>query len=46
VSFSGEATVVGGSGAFLHARGRVAFSGTYARDSGAVTVSLGGEVRY
>jgi hypothetical protein len=46
VSFSGAATVVSGTGAFLHAHGRVTFSGTYARDSGAVTLSLRGVVTY
>jgi hypothetical protein len=46
VSFSGVAKVVGGSGAFADAHGHLAFAGTYNRQSGAVTISMRGELTY
>ena len=46
VSFSGTARVVGATGAFARARGTLSFHGTYARATGAVTVSFRGRLKY
>ncbi len=46
VSFSGTATVTGGTVAFAGARGRLSFRGTFDRTSGSVRVSLRGAIRY
>ena len=46
VSFSGAATVTGGTGTFAGARGRLSFSGSFDRTTGSVRVSLGGVIRY
>jgi hypothetical protein len=46
VSFSGTATVTGGTAAFAGARGRLSFRGTFDRTSGSVKVSLSGVIRY
>ena len=46
VSFSGTATVTGGTAAFAGARGRLSFRGTFDRTSGGVKVSLSGVIRY
>jgi hypothetical protein len=46
VSFSGGASVAGGTSAFAGAHGMVSFHGTYARDSGAVTISINGKITY
>jgi hypothetical protein len=46
VSFSGRATVTGGTAAFAGARGRLSFKGTFDRTSGSVKVSLSGVIRY
>jgi hypothetical protein len=46
VSFSGRATVTGGTGTFAGARGRLSFRGSFDRASGGVTISLSGLIRY
>jgi len=46
VSFTGHGTVTGGSGVFAGASGSVSFSGTYARQTGAVKIALDGELVY
>jgi hypothetical protein len=46
VSFSGRASVSHGTAKFKGAHGLVSFHGTYARNSGAVTISLTGELTY
>jgi len=46
VSFSGTATVTGGTATFAGARGRLHFSGSFGRASGRVTISLSGLIRY
>jgi hypothetical protein len=46
VSFSGTAQISGGSAAFAGARGTLSFTGTYIRQSGAVTISLRGRITY
>lgn len=46
VSFSGTANVSHGTARFRGARGTVSFHGTYARDTGAVTISLTGTLTY
>jgi hypothetical protein len=46
VSFSGTATVSGGTGTFAGARGRLSFRGTFDRATGRVQVSLSGAIRY
>jgi hypothetical protein len=46
VSFSGTAKVSRGTRRFRGARGIVSFHGTYARESGAVTISLTGKLTY
>ena len=46
VSFSGAATVTGGTATFAGARGRVAFRGSFDRVTGSVRISLSGVVRY
>jgi hypothetical protein len=46
VSFSGTASVTGGTAAFTGARGRLSFRGTFDRTSGSVKVSLSGVIRY
>jgi hypothetical protein len=46
VSFSGRATVTGGTGTFTGARGRLSFRGTFDRSTGSVRISLGGRIRY
>jgi len=46
VSFSGSATVSGGTGTFAGARGRLSFRGTFDRATGNVQVSLSGAIRY
>jgi hypothetical protein len=46
VSFSGRATVTGGTRMFTGARGTVSFAGAYARQTGVVTISLRGRIVY
>jgi len=46
VSFSGSANVSHGNGMFRGARGTVSFHGSYARQSGAVRISLRGTLTY
>ena len=46
VSFSGTATVTGGTATFAGARGRLSFRGRFDRATGSVTVSLSGVIRY
>jgi hypothetical protein len=46
VSFSGTATVTGGTATFAGARGRLSFRGTFDRATGSVRVSLSGVIRY
>src|SRR5262249_3902274 len=46
VSFSGSATVSGGTSTFAGARGRLSFRGTFDRATGNVKVSLSGAIRY
>jgi hypothetical protein len=46
VSFSGSAAVTGGTATFAGAHGRLAFSGTYHGQTGAVTLSLRGRITY
>jgi hypothetical protein len=46
VSFSGTAQVTGGRGRFAGAHGTLVFTGTYDRQSGAVTVSLSGRIDF
>jgi hypothetical protein len=46
VSFSGRARAVGGTKAFAGARGALRFTGTYARSTRAVSVSLRGRITY
>jgi hypothetical protein len=46
VSFSGKATITGGTATFAGARGRLSFRGTFDRASGAVRISLSGLIRY
>ena len=46
VSFSGTATVTGGTATFAGARGRLSFRGTFDRATGSVKVSLSGAIRY
>jgi len=46
VSFSGRASVTGGTATFAGARGRLSFRGTFDRTSGSVKVSLSGVIRY
>jgi hypothetical protein len=46
VSFSGTATVTGGTATFAGARGRLSFRGTFDRTNGNVQVSLRGVIRY
>jgi hypothetical protein len=46
VSFSGTATVTGGTATFAGARGRLSFRGTFDRTTGSVKVSLSGVIRY
>jgi hypothetical protein len=44
VSFSGSAQITGGSAKFAGARGMLSFTGTYLRQSGAVTISFRGRI--
>ena len=46
VSFSGSAHVIGGTSIFAGARGTLAFVGTYARKSGAVTITFRGRITF
>src|SRR3954454_8043910 len=46
VSFSGTATVTGGTARFAGARGRLSFRGSFDSASGSVKVSLSGVIRY
>jgi len=46
VSFSGTATVTGGTDTFGGAQGRLSFRGTFDRTTGSVKVSLSGVIRY
>jgi len=46
VSFSGTATVTGGTDTFGGAQGRLSFTGTFDRTTGSVKVSLSGVIRY
>ena len=46
VSFSGRATVIGGTSAAVDARRTLPFTGTYDRQSGFVTISFGGRISY
>jgi hypothetical protein len=46
VSFSGSAKVAGGAGLFAHAHGTLSFSGTYARQSGVLSISFRGTISY
>jgi hypothetical protein len=45
-SFSGRATVTGGTGTFAGARGTVSFRGTYDGRTGRLAISLRGRVSY
>ena len=45
-AFSGTATVTGGTRKFAGARGTLSFSGAYVKETGAVTISFKGRVRY
>jgi hypothetical protein len=46
VPFSGSAAVVKGTSRFAGATGTLSFTGTYAAESGAVTISFSGRVSY
>ena len=46
VSFSGRATVTGGTATFAGARGRLSFSGSFDRATGGVRIKLSGRIRY
>jgi hypothetical protein len=46
VSFSGTATVTGGTATFAGARGRLSFRGSFDRTTGNVKISLTGPIRY
>src|SRR5437899_3087434 len=46
VSFSGTATVTGGTATFAGAHGRLSFEGSFDRATGSVKVSLSGVIRY
>jgi hypothetical protein len=46
VSFSGRATVTGGTATFAGSRGRLSFHGTFDRASGSVRITLSGRIRY
>jgi hypothetical protein len=46
VSFSGSASVTGGTATFAGARGRLSFSGSFDRATGAVRITLSGRIRY
>jgi hypothetical protein len=46
VSFSGTALITGGSATFAAARGKLSFTGTYVRASGAVTISFRGRISF
>lgn len=46
VSFSGTATVTGGTATFAGARGRLSFRGSFDKANGAVKISLSGLIRY
>jgi hypothetical protein len=46
VSFSGAAQVTGGTSTFAHARGTLAFKGTYRSQTSTVTISFRGRVRF
>jgi len=46
VSFSGTATVTGGTATFAGARGRLSFRGSFDRANGKVKISLSGLIRY
>jgi hypothetical protein len=46
VSFSGSAKVTGGTSTLAGAHGTLSFSGTYTRQSGAVTISFKGRITY
>jgi hypothetical protein len=46
VRFTGRATVVGGTSTFAGARGTLPITGTYARQSGEVTISFSGQIGY
>jgi hypothetical protein len=46
VSFSGTATVTGGTGIFTGARGRLSFRGSFDRANSSVKVSFNGLIRY
>jgi hypothetical protein len=46
VSFSGTATVTGGTATFAGARGRLSFTGSFDRTNGSVKIMLSGLIRY
>jgi hypothetical protein len=46
VSFSGTASVAGGTGTFAGARGRMSFRGNFDRATGGVRLSLSGVIQY
>jgi hypothetical protein len=46
VSFSGQATVTGGTSSFAGARGTLTYTSSYNRGTGVVRVSLRGRIRY
>jgi hypothetical protein len=46
LSFSGSALITGGSATFAGARGRLSFTGTYLRQTGAVTISFRGRISF
>jgi hypothetical protein len=46
VSFSGTATVTGGTAVFAAAGGRLSFRGSFDRATGSVKISLSGLIRY
>jgi len=46
VSFSGRGKVTGGTSTFAGARGTLSFTGTYLRQTGAVTISFRGQITF
>ena len=46
VSFSGRARIVGGTKAFVAARGELRFAGTYTRSTSAVSIAFRGRINY
>jgi hypothetical protein len=46
VSFSGTATVSGGTATFTGARGRLSFRGSFDKANGRVNITLSGQITY